>query len=86
MRTLENRVRPARRHATRQTPEGLIYFAAPTRRVGVALLGLPPADTAETHRADRCGCAPVGEMPAAEWNLLCPPADQPDAWRVVTIP
>lgn len=87
MRTIDNQTRSARRHATREGPTGLIYFAAPTRRGRVALLGLPPKDATETqHRADRCSCAAVTEMPADEWNRHCPPADQPDAWRVVSIP
>lgn len=54
----------ARRHATRPDPAGgLIYFATPTTRSRIELLGVGCG-----LRADRCTCLPEVAMAAARWN------------------
>lgn len=54
----------ARRHATRPDPVGgLIYFATPTMRFRIELLGVGCG-----LRADRCVCLPEVAMTAARWN------------------
>lgn len=77
---------PARRHASRRTRvDGKavdVYMARATKRPSVNLLGpRPSGQTAAQHRADRCGCPPVAQETAHEWNASCPPSEGP-TWRV----